>query len=73
MAKKPTSDVEADRLFAQSQHRYLRVIAHGTELIEVAPKADCRITFSDEVDGDRRRVRILVGPVRPAAKPREPR
>jgi hypothetical protein len=64
MPKKPASDVEADRLFAQSQfHRYLRVIAHGTDLIEIAPKAGCKITFSDEVDGDRRRVRILAGPI----------
>jgi hypothetical protein len=48
--------------------RALRVIAQGNGVFEVAPQPGYRITFSDELDGDRRRVRILVGPADKPAK-----
>jgi hypothetical protein len=57
---------DAERVFRDHLlSRYLRVIAHGADVIEVAPRPGHRISFSDEFDGDRRRVRILVAPIKP--------
>jgi hypothetical protein len=64
---KPPSDADNERIFRDHLlSRYLRVIARGGDVVEIAPRPGHRITFSDEVDGDRRRVRILVTPIKPA-------
>jgi hypothetical protein len=77
MAKKqtrpPSPEAEEERGLRNALLcRELRVIARGGrdgDVVEIAPRPGYRITFMDELDGDRRRVRILVGPI-PAGPPK---
>lgn len=65
------TDADGERLYRDHLlSRYLRVIARGGDVVEIAPRPGHRVTFNDEIDGDRRRVRILVGPIPPAPQKR---
>jgi hypothetical protein len=63
-------DPGSARLFAQSQlHRFVKVIAAGDHAVEISPHPGCRLSFSVEMDGEARRVRIIASEIKPAAKP----
>lgn len=71
----PSPEAENERILRNALLlKEVRIIARGGkdgDVVEIAPRPGYRITFSDEVDGDRRRVRVLVGPIPPMPAKRD--
>jgi len=62
---KPTTDDEAARVYRDHLlARYVRVVRLiDGDAIEIAPRPGHRLTIAHEVDGDRRSMRVVVGPI----------